>query len=169
MMKSRWRLKIMSGPGDTRGRGVLGHDRGSLPILFFWWYWWYCWYYWHYWYWYICTSVHLIMVLLILILLLIPMLGHDRGSFPILLYWWYCWYWWYYWHFWYFVHLIMEFLILILIQYPGTTTDTDVRAWPGVSPHSDTFFLQRAGSSPGQGGRLPGHPPKYCSKYSYFR
>ena len=31
MMKSRCRLKIMSGPGDTRGRGVLGHDRGSPP------------------------------------------------------------------------------------------------------------------------------------------
>ena len=31
-VRKRWRLKIMSGPGDTRGRGVLGHDRG-LPIL----------------------------------------------------------------------------------------------------------------------------------------
>ena len=30
MTKWRWSLKIMSGPGDTRGRGVLGHDRGSL-------------------------------------------------------------------------------------------------------------------------------------------
>ena len=26
-MKKRWGSKIMSGPGDTRGRGVLGHDR----------------------------------------------------------------------------------------------------------------------------------------------
>ena len=32
MVKQRWRLKIMSGPGDTRGRGVLGHDRGLLIL-----------------------------------------------------------------------------------------------------------------------------------------
>ena len=34
--------------------------------------------------------------------------------------------------------------------FDSDTTDTGVRAWPGVSPHSDTFFLQRA--TPGQGG-----------------
>ena len=33
MMKNRGGLKIMSGPGDTRGRGVLGHDRGSPHTL----------------------------------------------------------------------------------------------------------------------------------------